>query len=177
MKEQHGIVINHDGGGSFADLLALENTPSACSVNLRRVGVRRVEQGAAFDRIHVGSIANVVTQAQAPPARGDSWSVDVRLKKGLYTLELRGWRNVAHGILQIFLDGATVAPAGGFDWCGPRTAEHVFRTAAIDVKWTGVHHLLGRTSRSSAELHRRERYWMRLRSLTFDTKAAAGQEE
>ena len=165
MEAQHALVIV---GGTIGDLRALENTPSACSVDLRHVDARRVEHGSVFCRIYVGRCAHLVTEAQDPPAGGDSWSLRVELKKGNYSLSVFGWRNPAHGILDLFCDGVRVTPASGFDWCGPHTACHVFRTAAIHVKWTGTHHLIGTTSRTNADGRRRTRYWMCLSRLKFE---------
>ncbi len=162
MKAHHGMV-----GGALADLHALESIPSVSSVNLRRVGARTVERGSAFCRTLVGSIAHLVALAQNPPACGDEWSLDVELKKGTYSLEIYGWRNPAHGVLDLYLDGVTVTEAGGFDWCGPRTTEHVCRATGIAVRWTGIHRLVGRTCRSNAEPGRRTRYWMCLSRIKF----------
>ena len=119
----------------------------------------------------VGSLAHLVTEAQNPPACGDEWSLDVELKKGTYSLEISGWRNPAHGVLDMFLDGVRVTPTNGFDWCSPRTVEHVYRAAGINVSWTGVHHVLGRCSRSKAEPSRRSRYWMCLSRIRFALEA------
>ncbi len=163
MKVHHGLGIV---GGTLADLNALESIPSVSSVNLKRVGARTVERGNAFCRTLVGSLAHLVTEAQNPPACDDAWSLDVRLKKGKYSLEISGWQNPAHGILDLFVDGVRVTPDAGFDWCGPRTTEHVCRATGITVRWTGTHHVLGRTSRSNAE-PRRTRHWMCLSRINF----------
>jgi len=172
MRAQHGV-----DGGSLGDLRLLENIPSACSVDLREPGACTVERGSPFYHIYVGSLPLVVTQAQNPPASGDEWSLSVMLRRGRHSLEVRGWLNPAHGILDMYLDGVRVTPAGGFDWCGPRTARHLFHTAAIDVKWSGEHRLVGRTSRSNAaEPHRSRRYWMCLRSLSVRPSPAMAGE-
>jgi len=162
VRAQHGV-----DGATIADMRALENIPSSSYVDLRAPGSLTVERGSAFGITYVGSLPLVVTQAQSPPACGDEWSLSVMLRRGRYTLEVRGWLNPFHGILDLFLDGVRVTPAGGFDWCGPRTARHFFRTAAIDVKWSGEHRLVGLTSQSNAEPYRSRMYWMCVRSLSF----------
>ena len=168
MREQHGMFIDV---GSLVDLHALENVQSECSVDLRRADARRVENGSALCSIHVGSMARVITRAQCPPASGDSWSLDVALRKGVYSLRVSGWRNPAHGILDVFLDGVRVTPLGGFDWCRSRTTKQVCWAKGIRVRWTGVHRLVGKTSRTSADHSRTTRYWMCLRRIELKSEA------
>ena len=162
IKEQHGI-----GGGSLAELRALENMSSACSVNPKQPGVRTVLHGSDFGIIYVGSIRNMETQAQCPPACGDEWSVAIRLRKGRrYKLSVHGWQNPCHAILELFLDGLRVTPAG-FDWSGPRTVNLVCHATGINVRFSGEHHLLGQVVRSNAQPHRRARYWMCIKKIEF----------
>ena len=162
-EAQHGLAIN---GGTVADLHALEKTQTTAFISLQKTGARKIVHGAELCEILVGSNLHLITEAQDPPRCGDSWSLCVGLKKGRYTLQLRGWKNPAHGILDLFVDNVRATLAGGLNWYAPSTIEHVFRMT-VDVKWTGVHHILGRTSRSDAERHRQSRYWMCLKTIEF----------
>ena len=158
MGAQHGVY-----GDNIEDLRSVENIPAACKVDLRRAGARTVERGRPFCNVYVGSLPHMVTQAQSP-ACGDEWSLAVPLRRGRYKLVCRGWLNPAHGILDLSLDGERATPSGGFDWSGPRTVPHLFK-AELDVAWSGVHRLVGRTSRTNAD--RPRRFWICLRSLSL----------
>ena len=99
-----------------------------------------------------------MTLAQLPPAADDSWSVDCSLRCGVHLLTFDGWENPAHGILDLWLDGRRMGEAG-IDWCGERTVESS-RSIIVSVRWTGVHQLVGRCSRTSADEARPTRYWI-----------------
>eukprot|EP00973_Karenia_brevis_P076942 10684950-Karenia_brevis.AAC.1 len=161
MQEQHGLVV---AGCALGDLRALEDTLTECNIDCRRQGKRKVRQGSALRETFVGSDAHLSTQAQSPPACGDSWFVRVELKRGRYSLELDGWQNPSHGVLTLFFDGVLV---GEFDWSGLRT-ERRSHGSELHVRWTGVHYIFGRTDRSNAVLSRKRRYWICLRSLSID---------
>ncbi len=102
--------------------------------------------------------------AQLPPAAGDSWSVDLPLRRGLHRLTLDGWENPAHGILHLWVDGRRVA---GIDWCGVRTRERS-HSITVGVPWTGVHQLTARCERSSADADRPTRHWICLKRLRME---------
>ena len=71
-------------------------------------------------------------------------------------MTLEGWDNLAHGILDIFLDGRCI---GAVDWFDDCTRERS-RSIDFDVRWTGVHQLVGRCSQSNADEDRPTRHWI-----------------
>ena len=163
MEARHGLWI---AGNATRDLHFLDKTPTTLSLDFRQRDAVRVEQGSALCSTMVGGEEDLITLAQLPPRRGDAWSADVALQRGIYSLKIAGWRNPYHGVLDFFLDGKPVTPADGFDWSGPCTAP-ASHEAEIAIKWTGVHQLLGKTSRSKVSRRRHKRFWMCLKCLTI----------
>ena len=163
MEARHGLWI---ADNATRDLHFLDKTPTTLSLDFRQRDAVRVEQGSALCSTMVGGEEDLITLAQLPPRRGDAWSADVALQRGIYSLKIAGWRNPYHGVLDLFLDGKPVTPADGFDWSGPCTAP-ASHEAEVAIKWTGVHQLLGKTNRSKASRRRHKRFWMCLKSLTI----------
>ena len=160
IERQHGAGPR--SGATAADLNAMERIPDETALDLRRSGAVRRDRGSPFATCYVGGHKDLVTLAQSPPSCGDAWSAHVCLKRGRYALEIRGWLNPAHGILEISFDGAGVG--AGLDWCGARTAEHR-HVLELFVKHTGPHVLSGRCCRSTAARGRRTRFWICLASI------------
>ena len=159
--EQHGA----DACYSLASLRRLEETPDTYSVNLRKAGGRAVVRGAEIESTAVGGCFCFMcqTRSQIPPAPGDAFCLPVRLRAGLYTVSLHGWRNPHHGILDLWLDGERLT---SLDWCGARTEKHRYQLQA-SVPHTGEHTLYCCTERSSADQCLRARYWMCLSRVSF----------
>ena len=128
--------------------------PDTLTIDLRDHGSRRVQRGSPLATTFVGSHEDKMTWAQLPPAEGDTWSVDLTLRCGVYQLVLDGWGNPAHGILQLWLYGRL---AGEIDWRCKRTREHS-HSITVGMPWTGVHQLTARCERSSADTDRRARH-------------------
>ena len=98
-----------------------------------------------------------MTRAQIPPALGDSWSIDCSLRRGAYLMTLEGWGgSPAHGILDLFLDGRRI---GSVDWFDDYTRERS-RSIVFDVRWTGLHQLVGICSSSNADEDRPTQHWI-----------------
>jgi hypothetical protein len=92
---------------------SLDGVPDTLTIDLRDHGGRTVQRGSPLGTTYVGAYKDTVTLAQLPLAAGDTWSVDLTLRCGVYQLALDGWENPAHGILHLWLDGR---PAGQIDW-------------------------------------------------------------
>ena len=71
-------------------------------------------------------------------------------------MTLEGWDNPAHGILDLFLDGRCI---GAVDWFDDYTRERN-RSIDFDVRWTGLHQLVGICSSSNADEDRPTRHWI-----------------
>lgn len=130
----------------------------------RREGDHR--RGPAFTLVDVGGgRTGFRTVAACPPARGDCWRLLVPLRKGLYRLEVSGWRNPHHGILDITVDGKAISPEQGLDWYAEISTEpHWFPPMMFEVEITGTHVLRGETSRCHTSALG-AKYWMCLESL------------
>ena len=155
---RHGLT-----SGSLALLCQLEQIPERTTVDLKRAGARKVIAGSRLCSVLVGSLSHLRTLAQCPPERGDEWTFQVMLRRGMYNFDVRGWRNPAHGVLDLFIDGAQVA---ALDFLGSRTVRHRYRVV-VEVACSGPHTVVGRTCRSNAEPTRSTRYWVCLSSLSF----------
>ena len=162
---RHGLT-----SGCLALLCQLEQIPEKTTVDLKRIGARAVIAGSKFCSVLVGSLPHLMTVAQCPPERGDEWTFQVMLRKGMYNVKVRGWRNPAHGVLDLFIDGAQVAE---LDFFGSRTVRHSYRII-VEVAYSGPHTIVGRTCRSNAEPTRSTRYWVCLSSLSFAKKCLRG---
>ena len=79
----------------------------------------------------------------------------------LPAVDLARFSSPAHGILDLFLDGRRI---GTVDWFADYTRERS-RSIVIDVRWTGVHQLVGRCCGSNADEVRPTRHWMCLSGL------------
>jgi len=100
------------------------------------------------------------TVAACPPMRGDYWRLPVPLRRGWYRLEVSGWRNPHHGILDITLDNEPVSPAEGLDWYAEfSTVPYMFPPMLFEVKATGSHVLAGYTNRCHTSALG-AKYWM-----------------
>ena len=82
--------------------------------------------------------------------------MDFNLRRGAYLMTLEGWGNLAHGILDLFLDRRRI---GSVDWFDDYTRERS-RSIDFDVRWAGVHQLVGRCSQSNADEDRLTRHWI-----------------
>ena len=155
---RHGLT-----SGCLALLCQLEQIPEKTTVDLKRVGARAVVAGSKLCSVLVGGLPHLRTVAQSPPERGDEWAFEVELRKGMYNVKVRGWRNPAHGVLDLFIDGAQVAE---LDFFGNRTVRHSYKII-VKVAYSGQHTVVGRTCRSNAETTRSTRYWVCLSSVSF----------
>lgn len=122
--------------------------------------------GPAFMLVDVGGgSTGFRTVAACPPARGDSWSLVVELRRGSYRLVVSGWRNPHHGILDIFFDNEVVSPSSGLDWYAEAaTTAYTYPAMLLQVHTTGTHFLRGTTDRCHADALG-AKYWMCLESL------------
>ena len=80
---------------------SLNGVPDTLTIDLRDHGSRTVQRGSPLSTTYVGSYKDKVTLAQLPPSAGDTWSIDLTLRCGVYQLALDGWENPAHGILHL----------------------------------------------------------------------------
>jgi hypothetical protein len=89
----------------------------------------------------------------------------VPLRRGRYRLEVAGWRNPHHGILDITVDNKVISPAEGLDWYAETsTSAYTFPSMFFEVEATGNHILRGETSRChSGALG--AKYWICLETL------------
>ena len=158
VRAQHGLMIPD---ASLAEMHGLDSVQEAQSFDMRKQGTRRVLRGSPLCTTYVGSYRDKITLAQIPPASGDAWSIDCSLRRGAYLMTLEGWGNPAHGILDLFLDGRRI---GSVDWFDDYTRERS-RSIDFDVRWTGVHQLVGRCCGSNADEVRPTRHWMCLSGL------------
>ena len=145
----------------MAEMHTMDCMPETLNFDLREERWRRVLSGNPMCTTYVGSYKKKVTLAQIPPAPGDSWLMDFNLRRGAYLMTLEGWGNPAHGILDLFLDGRRI---GSVDWFDDYTRERS-RSIDFDVRWTGVHQLVGRCCGSNADEVRPTRHWMCLSGL------------
>lgn len=105
------------------------------------------------------------TVAACPPVKGDAWKLLLPLRKGQYRLEVSGWRNPHHGILDMTLDGEAISPTGGLDWfVEASTSQHTFPPLFFEVKSTGTHVLRGEVNRCNPNALG-AKYWCCLDSL------------
>jgi len=105
------------------------------------------------------------TVAACPPVRGDYWRLLVPLRRGQYRLEVSGWRNPHHGILDITLDNEAISPEEGLDWyADSSTSPYTFPPLLFEVESTGTHVLRGETSRCHSSALG-AKYWMCLESI------------
>jgi len=113
------------------------------------------------------------TVAACPPGQGDCWRLLVPLRRGQYRLEVSGWRNPHHGILDISLDSEAISPTGGLDWYAEvSTATHTFPPMPFNVETTGTHVLRGETVRCNSKALG-AKYWICLESIRI---VPAGEE-
>jgi hypothetical protein len=105
------------------------------------------------------------TVAACPPDLGDSWRLSLPLRRGQYKLEVSGWRNPHHGILDISLDDQAISPPGGLDWyADTSTAPYLFPPMLFEVQSTGSHVLRGEVNRCNYEALG-AKYWICLDHL------------
>ena len=159
LDAQHGLALRENA--TLADMHIFDGVPDAASIDLREYGTRRVRKGNPLSTTYVGSYKDKVTLAQLPPAAGDTWSIDLTLRCGVYQLALDGWANPAHGILHLWLNGRLV---GEMNWLHKRTRERCHSVTVV-VPWTGAHQLTARCERSSADMDRPTRHWVCLKRL------------
>ena len=167
MDAQHGLTLRENA--TLADMHSLDGVPDTLSIDFREHGSRLVRKGNPLSTTYVGSYKDKVTLAQLPPAAGDTWSVDLALRCGVYQLALDGWENPAHGILHLWLDGRL---AGEIDWFCKRTRERS-HSITVGMPWTGVHQLTAICERSSADADRPTRHWICLKRLRMQRRASA----
>jgi hypothetical protein len=160
LDAQHGLALRRRNA-TLAEIHSLDSVPDTMTIDVRDPASRTVRRGNPLSTTFVGSHEDKVTLAQLPPTEGDTWSVDLTLRCGMYLLALDGWENPAHGILHLWLDGRL---AGEIDWRCKRTREHS-HSLTVGVPWTGVHQLTARCERSSADADRPTRHWICLKSL------------
>lgn len=105
------------------------------------------------------------TVAACPPGKGDAWKLQLPLRRGQYRLEVSGWRNPHHGILDISLDGEAITPKEGLDWfVEASTSQHSFPPLFFEVQSTGTHILRGEVNRCNVNALG-AKYWICLESL------------
>lgn len=105
------------------------------------------------------------TVAACPPNQGDYWRLLVPLRRGWYRLEVSGWRNPHHGILDLALDDQAISPAEGLDWyVEASTVHHTFSSIYFEVGSTGTHVLRGETSRCNRSALG-AKYWICLEAI------------
>lgn len=129
----------------------------------RREGVRHESE---FMLVDVGGgRTGYRTVAACPPVQGDYWRLLVPLRRGLYRLDVTGWRNPHHGILDITLDNKAVSPPEGLDWYAEfATSPHTFPPIFFEVETTATHVLGGATNRCHSSALG-AKYWMCLESI------------
>jgi len=124
----------------------------------------QADSGSEFMMVNVGG-GHTQTVAACPPQCGDSWAIQVPLRRGSYVLDVVGWRNPHHGILDLSWDGQRISPEGGFDWYSEEVTElHRFGPIRFEVHRTATYTLRGETKRC----HGRAlgaRHWICLKSL------------
>ena len=127
--------------------------------------------GNDFDDTAVGGYdrEGYHTISQMPPAAGDEWFLRVALRAGQYSINVRGWCNPWHGVLDLYLDGIRIT-ADGLDWYGARTEKYAHRLRRVRVAFTGEHTLRGCVARSNANASPRSQYWMCLKTIAFDAE-------
>ena len=140
----------------MAEMYTMACMPETLNFDLRAERWRKVLSGNPSCTTYVGADRDKVTLAQIPPASGDAWSIDFNLRRGAYLMTLDGWCNPAHGILDLFLDGRRI---GSVDWFDNYTRERS-RSIDFDVRWTGLHQILGRCSQTNADADRPTRHWI-----------------
>jgi hypothetical protein len=130
----------------------------------RREGDRR--RAPEFMLVDVGGgRTGYRTVAACPPGRGDSWRLLVPLRRGRYKLEVSGWRNPHHGILDISLDFQAISPPEGLDWyADTSTAPYLFPPMNFEVQSTGTHVLRGEVNRCNYQALG-AKYWICLDHL------------
>jgi len=182
-EEQHGVFeVNEDGEAECRDSTlaevwhTLDSVQDRASFEFTRPFMAAVlkperregdyRRGPEFTLVDVGGgRTGFRTVAACPPARGDCWRLLVPLRKGLYRLEVSGWRNPHHGILDITVDGEAISPEQGLDWYAETSTEpHWFPPMMFEVETTGTHVLRGETSRCHSSAIG-AKYWMCLESL------------
>lgn len=182
-ESQHGLFeVRQDGEAECRDSTLAEVWHTLDSVQDRAlfdftqpfmVAVLKPERregdhgdGPQFTVVDVGGgRTGFRTVAACPPAKGDCWSLLLPLRKGLYRLEISGWRNPHHGILDITVDGKAISPDQGLDWYSETSTEpHSFPPMIFEVETTGTHVLRGETSRCHKSALG-AKYWMCLESL------------
>jgi hypothetical protein len=105
------------------------------------------------------------TVAACPPMQGDFWRLLVPLRRGTYRLEVSGWRNPHHGILDLTLNNKALSPSEGLDWYAEAsTLPYTFPAISFEVEATGTHILRGETCRCN-ELALGAKYWICLESI------------
>jgi hypothetical protein len=105
------------------------------------------------------------TVAACPPTQGDFWRLLVPLRRGKYRLEVSGWRNPHHGILDLTLNNKALSPSEGLDWYAEAsTSPYTFPAIRFEVEATGTHILRGETCRCH-ELALGAKYWICLESI------------
>jgi len=124
----------------------------------------QADTGPEFMMVNVGG-GHTQTVAACPPQCGDSWAIQVPLRRGSYVLDVVGWRNPHHGILDMSWDGQRISPEDGFDWYSEEMTElHRFGPIPFEVHRTATYTLRGETRRC----HGRAlgaRHWICLKSL------------
>lgn len=105
------------------------------------------------------------TVAACPPGKGDAWKLLLPLRRGKYRLEVSGWRNPHHGVLDISLDGEAISPKEGLDWfVEASTSQHSFPAMFFEVRSTGTHVLRAEVNRCNPNALG-AKYWICLESL------------
>lgn len=105
------------------------------------------------------------TVAACPPGQGDCWRLLVPLRRGKYRIEVSGWRNPHHGILDISLDSKAISSPAGLDWYAETsTLPYTFPAMLFEVEATGNHVLRGETNRCHNSALGAQ-YWMCLESI------------
>jgi len=151
-EAQHGLTMI---GGTVGKLRALEDVPSSCVLDFQTPSSRTVVHGSPLDEVDVGGLPHLTTFAQIPPAEDDEWTCAVQLRRGAYLLRLEGWRNPHHGVLDLYFGATHVA---SFDFWGEHTKAATL-TAELRAECTGVHHIRGKTSSTSAGRRHRS-HWV-----------------
>ena len=187
--ERHGKTVAIEAlKYSLAHQLSiLDNFPVRSYNRFKKRGTANVIRGNQFDSIRrvvfniicitsffakkisnninnssVGGCDFYETQSQYPPQKFDSWSIEVNLKKGLYDVKISGWRNIAHGVLDLWIGNQRITDAHGIDYNSRCTIRCVDTIENTIIPFTGCHKLIGQTNRSS-----NGRYWMCLDKITF----------
>lgn len=149
---------------SKPELLDKQDCRVKTEIKLREAskkGWLRVISGANFSSVLVGGRRGRDTWAQIPPAKGDTWEIDIDTEIGAYSIQFLGGSNPHHGILTVYIDGEEV---GNFD---QYQGQDVF-PAMHEIHWeceTPGKHTLRATVND--KINCSHNYWICLNSITL----------